>query len=156
MSNVLIEQTDRRTFVLGASALAAFASFLASPALAQDAAAVDAMMKKFIGDAKPVAGKVNIDLPEIAENGNTVPYSITVDSPMSAADNVKALHVIATGNPQPDIASYEFTPMSGKASVSSRMRLGKTQDVYALAQMSDGKVFMAKKTVKVTIGGCGG
>jgi sulfur-oxidizing protein SoxY len=139
MSNVAIEQPDRRTFVLGASAMAAFAGFLATPALAQDAAALDAMMKKFIGDAKPVAGKVSIDLPEIAENGNTVPYSITVESPMS--DN---------------IASYDFTPESGKAFVSSRMRLGKTQDVYALAQMSDGKVFMAKKTVKVTIGGCGG
>jgi sulfur-oxidizing protein SoxY len=156
MSIAPLEHPDRRTFLLGASALAAFAQFLATPALAQDAAAVDAMLKKYIGDAKPVTGKVNIDLPEIAENGNTVPFSITVDSPMTEADNVKALHVIATGNPQPDIASYDFTPQSGKASVSSRMRLSKTQDVYALALMGDGKVFMAKKTVKVTIGGCGG
>lgn len=152
---VELHVTDRRSFVLGAAGIAAF-GLGTSAAQAQDAAGIDAMLKKVVGDAKPTLARIAIDLPEIAENGNTVPFSVTVESPMSDADNVKALHIIATGNPQPDIAVFNFTPQSGKAYVSSRMRLGKTQDVYAIAQMSDGKFFMSKKTVKVTIGGCGG
>jgi sulfur-oxidizing protein SoxY len=131
-------------------------SVLSQPASAQDAQVLDAAIKKAVGDAKPVEGKITLTLPEIAENGNTVPFELAVDSPMSDADHVKAVHIFAPGNPQPDVASFQFTPASGKAAVASRMRLGKTQDVYAIAQMSDGKVFMAKRTVKVTIGGCGG
>jgi sulfur-oxidizing protein SoxY len=152
---VVLTVTDRRSFVLGAAGIAAL-GLGASTAQAQDAAAIDALLKKVLGDAKPATSRVVIDLPEIAENGNTVPFAITVDSPMTDADSVKTLHIIATGNPQPDVAAFNFTPQSGKAYVSSRMRLGKTQDVYAIAQMSDGKFFMSKKTVKVTIGGCGG
>jgi sulfur-oxidizing protein SoxY len=64
--------------------------------------------------------------------------------------------VFATGNPQVDVASFYFSPASGKASVASRMRLAKTQDVLGLAELSDGRFLMGKRTVKVTIGGCGG
>jgi len=101
-------------------------------------------------------GKIAMDVPEIAENGNTVPFNISVESPMSEAEYVKALHIVSTGNPLPQIGAFEFSPQSGKAQVSSRMRLGKTQEIVALAQMSDGKFYMTKRTVKVTIGGCGG
>ncbi len=151
------ESIDRRTFLLNAAAVAAILP-LTSPAFAQaqDAANLEAALKKAIGDAKPVSGKINLDLPEIAENGNTVPFSATVESPMTDADYVKTLHVFAPGNPQADVASFSFTPASGKASISSRMRLGRTQDVYAVAEFSDGKFYMAKRAVKVTIGGCGG
>ena len=113
-------------------------------------------MKKIVGDKKPEEGKIAIDLPEIAENGNTVPYTVGVESPMSDSDYVKAVHVLASGNPGPNVASYYFTPLAGEAKVSSRMRLAKTQDIYALAELSNGKVLMSKRTVKVTIGGCGG
>jgi sulfur-oxidizing protein SoxY len=149
---------DRRTFILGASAAAALLPLVSGAAAQQanDAAAIEAALKRAIGDAKPVEGKINLDLPEIAENGNTVPFAATVESPMTDKDYVKALHVFAPGNPQPDVATFNFTPVSGKASVSSRLRLGRTQDVYAVAELSDGKVFLAKRTVKVTIGGCGG
>ena len=78
-------------------------------------------------------------MPEIAENGNTVPFTISVDSPMTDKDYVKAVHVISTGNPQPGVATFRFTPQSGKAAAASRMRLAETQDVIALAELSDGK-----------------
>lgn len=148
---------DRRDFLLGASATAAFLAFLGSvPNSAEAALTWQEAMKREIGDATPADGKVSVTLPEIAENGNTVPFSIVVDSPMTDKDHVKAVHVFATGNPRPDVATFLFSPASGKASVSSRMRLSKTQDVVAVAQMSDGKFYMARRTVKVTIGGCGG
>ena len=113
-------------------------------------------MKKILGDAKPTEGKLTIDMPEIAENGNTVPFSVSVDSPMTEKDYVKAIHVISTGNPQPGVATFRFTPQSGKATVASRMRLARTQDVIAIAELSDGKFLQSKRAVKVTIGGCGG
>jgi len=148
---------DRRDFVLGASSAAALLAFLgvgADPARAE--LTWQEAIKKAIGDAKPAEGKVSITLPEIAENGNTVPFTVAVDSPMTDNDYAKTVHIFATGNPRPDVASYHFTPMSGKAEVSSRMRLGKTQDVIAVAELSDGKFYMSKRSVKVTIGGCGG
>jgi sulfur-oxidizing protein SoxY len=149
-------RTDRRTLLLSALGAAAVLATLpfASTAEAQDA--LEAAIKKAVGDAKPVEGRITLVLPEIAENGNTVPFELAIQSPMTDTDYVKAVHLFAPGNPQPEVASFAFTPSSGKAAVSSRMRLGKTQDIYAIAQMSDGSVFMAKRAVKVTIGGCGG
>ena len=97
-----------------------------------------------------------IDLPEIAENGNTVPFTVSVDSPMSETDNVRTIYIIATANPQPGVATFHFSPLSGKATVASRMRLAKTQDVLVIAELGDGRFLMSKRNVKVTIGGCGG
>jgi sulfur-oxidizing protein SoxY len=151
-----VTHSDRRSFLLTAASAAVVMGLMPHTASAQDAQALDAALKKAIGDAKPTEGRITLTLPEIAENGNTVPFELAVQSPMTDADYVKALHIFAPGNPQADVAEFRFTPASGKAAVSSRMRLAKTQDIYAVAQMSDGKVFMAKRTVKVTIGGCGG
>jgi sulfur-oxidizing protein SoxY len=149
-------QLDRRGFVLGAAAGAAFVG-LPTTVAGQDAAAGwEQAVKKILGDAKPVDGKMLLDMPEIAENGNTVPFTVSVESPMSEADNVKAVHVIATANPQPGIATFRFTPLSGKATAASRLRLARTQDVIAIAELSDGRFLMNKRNVKVTIGGCGG
>jgi sulfur-oxidizing protein SoxY len=125
--------------------------------IAQDATqAWEQAVKRVLGDAKPIEGKLVIDLPEIAENGNTVPFTISVDSPMSEADHVKVIHVLATANPQPGVAVFRFSPLSGKATVASRMRLARTQDVIGIAELSDGRFLIAKRNVKVTIGGCGG
>jgi sulfur-oxidizing protein SoxY len=149
----------RRDFLLGAAGIAACATLVdfGLHAFAQDAApTIDDTLKKIIGDAKPVEGLITFDLPEIAENGNTVPYSFAVESPMTDSDYVKTVHVIATGNPNPEIASFAFTPLAGKAAAASRMRLAKTQDAMIVAEMSSGKFFMNKRNVKVTIGGCGG
>lgn len=159
MQQQIPEAVRRRDLLLGAAGAAAFASLLAigDRAHAQDTSPSAAdHLKTIHGDAKPTEAKVNLDLPEIAENGNTVPFTVSVDSPMSEKDYVKAVHLVATGNPRPEIATFLFTPESGKATVSSRMRIGKTQDIIAVAEMSDGKFYMGKRYVKVTIGGCGG
>ena len=95
-------------------------------------------------------------MPQIAENGNSVPVTVSVDSPMTADNYVKAVHIVAEANPDPAVASFQFTPMSGKAEVSTRMRLARTQQIVAVAEMSDGSIYSAKTEVKVTIGGCGG
>ncbi len=134
------------------------ATFLAGlPALAQEPVrSIDEAMKKVLGDAKPTESGITLEIPEIAENGNTVPFTLAVDSPMTDANHVKAVHVFASGNPQVGVASYVFTPAAGKAAVSSRMRLARTQDIIVVAELSDGKFLLGKRNVKVTIGGCGG
>jgi sulfur-oxidizing protein SoxY len=106
--------------------------------------------------AKPVYGKININIPEIAENGNIVPFSITADSPMTDIDFVKSIHIVCSSNAQPHIGSFHFTSLSGQATVTSRMRLSKSQDVFVLVEHSTGQFVLAQRTVKVTIGGCGG
>jgi sulfur-oxidizing protein SoxY len=113
-------------------------------------------VRKIVGEGKPSEGKFVLELPEIAENGNTVPFTVSVESPMTEKDHVKAIHIIATANPQPGVATFRLTPLSGKAAVSSRMRLARTQDVIGIAELNDGRFLMAKRPVKVTIGGCGG
>lgn len=148
--------TRREALGLGAGA----AVFLAAGAsLDPAAAAAEQAMKlvmDFAGGQKPATGKITLSAPEIAENGNTVPISISVDSAMTADDYVVAVMVVAEGNPLPGVANFKFSPMSGVAEASTRMRLAKTQKVVAVARMSSGAVFMDAKEVKVTIGGCGG
>ena len=121
-----------------------------------DPAAVAKAIKKLIGDKNTKVGRIKLELPQIAENGNTVPIAVEVESPMSSSDYVKAVHIYAEGNPAPDVATFRFTPDSGRARVSTRMRMIKSQNIVAVAEMSNGKVHMVKNAVKVTIGGCGG
>ena len=99
---------------------------------------------------------IYLDLPEIAENGNQVKISFEIDSPMSEEEHVKAVYILADGNPAPKVAKFMFTPALGACAATTRMRLAKTQNVYLLAEFSDGTFASAKSTVKVTIGGCGG
>jgi sulfur-oxidizing protein SoxY len=149
-------QVNRREFVVGATA-ATLATWAVGESIAQNAPpSWEEAVKNILGDAKPSEGKLVLDMPEIAENGNTVPFAIAVDSPMTDKEFVKAVHIVSTGNPQPGVATFHFTPQSGKAVAASRMRLARTQDVIALAELSDGKFLQAKRSVKVTIGGCGG
>jgi sulfur-oxidizing protein SoxY len=138
------------------AAAAAFASILAPNLALATPETVEAELKKLFGDRKPAEGRVKIDAPQIAENGLVVPITVEVDSPMTDASHVKALHVFADGNPLPGVASFRFTPASGKAIASTRMRLAQTQNIVCIAEMSDGTLHMAKTEVKVTIGGCGG
>jgi len=115
-----------------------------------------AEIAKFTGDKTPEIGKIAIELPEIAENGNTVPLSIVVDSPMTAESYVSDILVVVDGNPRPGLATFHLTPMSGRAEAATRIRLAATQNVIVVAKTSDGKLYTAQKEVKVTIGGCGG
>jgi sulfur-oxidizing protein SoxY len=105
---------------------------------------------------EPKTGRISIKAPEIAENGNSVPVTITVESPMTEADYVKAVHVVADGNPLPGVASFRFWPASGRAEAQFRIRLAASQKVTAIAEMSDGSLWTDSREVKVTIGGCGG
>jgi len=114
------------------------------------------MVMEFAGGAMPAEGKITLTAPEIAENGNTVPVSISVDSAMEGDDLVESVIIFADGNPSPAVATFHFTEMSGEALATTRMRLAKTQNVIAVAKMKDGSFYMDKKQVKVTIGGCGG
>jgi len=139
---------------VGGSAIATMA--LVPRSVLADTASVAESMKALIGDAAPSEGRIELDLPQIAENGNTVPIMISIDSPMTDDDYVKAVHIFADGNPRPDVASFFFTPACGEATCSTRIRLAKTQNIIAVAEMSNGEVYMAKSEVKVTIGGCGG
>jgi len=150
--------TRREALLLaaGATMVAAGGVVLTAGTANADQKMVDEAVMKLIGDKKPADGKISFDLPQIAENGNTVPVGVTVESPMTADNYVKTVHLFADGNPAPEVASLHFTPMSGKASAATRMRLAGTQNVVAVAEMSDGSVYRAQQEVKVTIGGCGG
>ncbi len=99
---------------------------------------------------------IMLDLPEIAENGNSVKVAFDIDSPMVPDDYVKAVHILADGNPEPDVATFNFSPAMGACFASTRIRLSKTQNVHVIAAFSDGSFGSASATVKVTIGGCGG
>ncbi|MGL4241309.1 MAG: thiosulfate oxidation carrier protein SoxY [Beijerinckiaceae bacterium] len=145
-----------RRAAIASAAAAAFAAVL-SPRLAlASPETVEAEIKKLYGDKKAAEGKIKIDAPQIAENGLVVPITVDVESPMTDASHVKALHIFADGNPLPGVATFRFTAQSGRASASTRMRLAQTQNIVCIAEMSDGALHVAKAEVKVTIGGCGG
>jgi sulfur-oxidizing protein SoxY len=119
-------------------------------------AEADAEIAKFTGGKSAQSGKIAIDLPEIAENGNTVPLSIKVDSPMNAGDYVSEILVVGDANPNPGIVRFHLTPTAGRAEVATRIRLGGTGNVTVAARTSTGKLYIERKAVKVTVGGCGG
>ena len=145
----------RQALALGAGAMtAAVLGASSGPALAKNDA--DEAIKKFTGGKTPAQGKVKLDLPEIAENGNTVPMTVTVESPMTEQSHVTDVLIVADENPRSGIATFHFSLASGVAEANIRIRLAATQDVIAVAKMNDGSFFMASKQVKVTIGGCGG
>ncbi len=145
---------DRRQ-ALAMGAAAAISAALPASARA-DAKEADELIKKFTGGKTPAEGKVKLDLPEIAENGNTVPMTVSVESPMTEQSYVSEVLVLADGNPRPGVATLHFSPASGVAEANTRIRLAETQNVIAVAKMNDGSVYIGKKQVKVTIGGCGG
>ena len=130
-------------------------SSIAMPVLA-DAASVAAKVNSLTGGASTTDDGVFLDLPEIAENGNAVKVAFEIDSPMTSDNFVKTVHVMADGNPTPDVASFNFSPANGVCMATTRMRLAKTQNIIVLAEMSDGSFRQAQAQVKVTIGGCGG
>jgi sulfur-oxidizing protein SoxY len=145
-----------RREVLSAASLTALVAILLPRMARADEKAVQAELKKLYGDKTFESGRIKLDVPQSAENGLVVPINIDVESPMTADDYVKAVHVFADGNPQPGVVSYRFTPECGKASAATRMRLAQTQNVVCVAEMSNGKLYSTKSEVKVTIGGCGG
>jgi sulfur-oxidizing protein SoxY len=143
----------RETLAAGAAFLVA--TIVDAPAWALPADA-EAEIAKFTGGKPAQDGPISIDLPEIAENGNTVPLAIVVDHPMTAESYVSDILVVSDGNPRPGFATFHLSQMSGRAEAATRVRLNTTQNVIVVAKTSDGKLLTARKLVKVTIGGCGG
>jgi sulfur-oxidizing protein SoxY len=148
-------QASKRQF-LRTAGIAAIAAVIAPRLSFATAADVAAEIKKLYGDKKLESGRIKLDVPQIAENGLVVPINVEVESPMTANDYVKSVHVFAEKNPLPGVVSYKFTPEAGKAAASTRMRLAETQDIVVVAEMSSGQLFSTRSEVKVTIGGCGG
>ncbi|QXM24409.1 thiosulfate oxidation carrier protein SoxY [Elioraea tepida] len=145
-----------RRGVLGLAAAGAAIVLAPVPASATLSAAAQAAVDRVRNNRTPQEGRIVLRAPPIAENGNTVPITISVESPMTAADHVTRIHVFADKNPTPDVATFHLTPACGRAQVDTRIRLSQTQDVIVLAEMSDGSLYMTRAEVKVTIGGCGG
>jgi sulfur-oxidizing protein SoxY len=146
----------RRILAIAIGAVAAAASSAEpEPAFAAKNDADD-LIRKFTGGKTAAEGRVRLDLPEIAENGNAVPMTVSVESPMTEQSYVSDVLVVAEGNPRGGVATFHFSPASGVAEVNTRIRLAETENVIAIAKMNDGTVFKASKQVKVTIGGCGG
>jgi sulfur-oxidizing protein SoxY len=115
---------------------------------------MQAAIARIAGEAKITPGRVVLDIPPLVENPNTVSCSITVDSPMTPQDYVKAIHVITEKNPQPNVISARLSARAGKAAISTRIRLAETQTVTAIAQMSDGTFWSHAVNVIITLGAC--
>jgi sulfur-oxidizing protein SoxY len=139
--------TRRDTLKIGAGGAALAALPLSGAGAATDDA-VAAAISAFTGGAATVDGGVDIGAPEIAENGNTVPIDVS-------ADGASSILILAAGNPNPGIATFHFGALAVSAAA-TRIRLAGTQDIVAVAKMADGSFHQASRTVKVTIGGCGG
>ncbi|MBI1384872.1 MAG: thiosulfate oxidation carrier protein SoxY [Rhizobiales bacterium] len=144
--------TTRRTFLVaaGAAVLAArWLPFAAIPAQAAERVTWEDAMKALIGEVVPAPGRIALQMPEQDVGGEMVPFTVSVDSRMLESDYVKSVHVFATDNPRPEVASFFFSPLAGRAAASSRMRLVTTQEVVAVAEMSDGSVFLGRRRVVI-------
>jgi sulfur-oxidizing protein SoxY len=144
----------RRDIMAGGTALAAMAMLglpLARAAAEDDEAAA---IREKTGGAAIARGRVTLGIPQVAENGLAVFTTITVESPMTADDYVKAIHLFSEKNPVAHIASFQLGPRSGRAKVSTNIRLAGSQRVTAIAEMSDGRYFSDMQNVIVTIAAC--
>ena len=111
-------------------------------------------IRNVVGEAPVHTGKVKLDIPPLVENGNTVPMTVSVDSPMTAEDHVKSIHVFNEKNPQPNIGNFYIGAYAGRAQVSTRIRLADSQKVVAIAHLSDGTFWSASVDVVVTLAAC--
>ena len=147
---------QRREFLKNMSIMASLALVTMSPlrALAAELSAEE-QITKIVGAKGAKAGGANLVAPAIAENGLVVPLKVEVNHPMEEGNYVKSIHLYAAGNPTPKIVTVNLTPANGKAYFSTRTKLAKSQDVFVVAELSNGTFLKDVKNVKVTIGGCG-
>jgi sulfur-oxidizing protein SoxY len=152
-----IPEATRRGFLIGTARLAggvALVSVAATSSSRATPATMQAAIKKLTGGAPLRKGKVTIDVPPLVENGNSVPLTVSVESPMTAADHVKSIHVFNEKNPQPNVIGAWFGPRAGKAALSTRIKLANAQTIIAVAQLSDGSFWSDETDVIVTIAAC--
>lgn len=143
--------TRRDALILGGLA----AAVGASPAQATGVPGqMDAAIRKTLGDVKVQKGKVTLDMPPLVENGNSVPMTVTVASPMTAENRVKAIHVFNEKNPQANVVSVRLGPRAGRAEIKTRIRLADTQKITAIAEFSDGTYWSDTQEVVVTLAAC--
>jgi sulfur-oxidizing protein SoxY len=142
-----------RRHLLQASGAAVTASVLVRPAVATPAE-MQAAIRKVVGDGKVKEGRVRLEIPPLTENGNSITCAVIVESPMTAKDHVKAIHMFTEKNPQPNVISAHLGPRAGRARVQTRIRLSDTQTVVAIAEMSDGSFWSHSANVIVTLGAC--
>ena len=147
----MIKTLSRRGFLAQLLALCAWPFAAARGA---DADSVEVMVFKVTGGATVQPGRVKLDLPVLADNGNSVSLKVSVDSPMTAASYVKSIHIYAARNPRPNVANFYLGPRAGRAQVSTRVRLGGSQRVLAVAALSDGSFWSATADVVVTLSAC--
>jgi sulfur-oxidizing protein SoxY len=153
-------RTTRRQVLAGAGALAGGLALPVLPAppaqaqLAANPAAFAQAMRKLVGETKVSPGKVKLDIPPLSENGNSVTMTVTVDSPMTPDNYVKAIHVFAEKNPQPNVISVKLGPRAGLPTIQTRIRLSDSQDIIAIAELSDGSFWRDSASVIITLGAC--
>jgi sulfur-oxidizing protein SoxY len=153
----LLSTADRRCFLIRTAGFTAGAAILSALPLAASRATPQAMqeaIRKIVGEAELRHGKVRLDVPSLVENGNAVPLTVSVDSPMTEAGYVKAIHIVNEKNPQPHVMSVTLGPRAARASVSIRIKLADSQQVVAVAEMSDGSFWSESADVIVTIAAC--
>ncbi len=136
--------------VLGASA----ATVSHAPPAHATPAMLEAAIRGVVGNAPLRPGKITLDLPPLAENGNSVSMTVSVDSPMTEADHVKAIHVFNEKNPQPHVLSAALGPRAGRAQLTARIKLNDSQTVVAIAETSVGEFWRASAEVIVTLAAC--
>jgi len=149
--------TSRREFLLAAGGVAVGLGFGAVIAVAPARATPAEMQEaigKVVGSARVTPGKVKLELPPLIENGNAVPLAVTVDSPMTEANHVRAVHVFTEKNPQPYVVSFHLGPRAGRARVATRVRLANSQSVVAICELSDGTFWSDSADIVVTLAAC--
>jgi sulfur-oxidizing protein SoxY len=144
----------RRRFFSMLAGLAAAPLLRARPARGQQANPLASLVQKITGGAAVRPGRVTVDTPRLADNGHSVPLSVSVDSPMTAADHVRSITLLSERNPRPVMATFHLGPASGRAQVSTRVRLNGSQRVLAVAQLSDGSYWSGEAEVEVTESAC--
>ena len=146
-------RSSRREFLIG-SAGVGLVSMLPVSSASATPAMLDEAIRSVVGESNLQTGRITLDVPPLVENGNALPVTIIVDSPMSAADHVKAIHVFNEKNPQPHVISVTLGPRAGKARVATRIKLADTQRIVCIAEMSDGSFWTGEANVIVTIAAC--
>lgn len=124
------------------------------PAVRAAEPTLEAAVRAWAGGATPRDGRVRLEIAELVENGNAVPLTVRVDSPMTAADHVTEIALFNQRNPQRDIARFTLGPASGRAQVSTRIRLATSQQIVALARLNDGTVWQQRVDILVTLAAC--
>jgi sulfur-oxidizing protein SoxY len=148
--------TTRRDFLslAGSATVAGTISIVTLRPLEATPAMLNSAIRNVVGEAQLRSGKVKLDIPPLVENGNTVPMTVSVASPMTANDYVKSIHVFNEKNPQPNIGNFYLNPSSGRAQVSTRIRLADSQKVVAIARLSDDTFWQVAADVVVTLAAC--